>query len=107
MSGSLTSALARSSVSVNSSWAVTAMATSTACLQRSRYSTVYPSPPRRAPCVDRRSSIVQGAAEAFARSGFAHTSMEDVATACRVTRLILYRHFETEEELYRAVLQEV
>jgi AcrR family transcriptional regulator len=33
--------------------------------------------------------------------------MEDVAAACGVTRLILYRHFETKEELYRAVLQEV
>jgi AcrR family transcriptional regulator len=33
--------------------------------------------------------------------------MEDVATACGVSRLILYRHFETKEELYRAVLQEV
>jgi AcrR family transcriptional regulator len=33
--------------------------------------------------------------------------MEDVAAACGVTRLILYRHFQTKEELYRAVLQEV
>jgi len=33
--------------------------------------------------------------------------MEDVAATCGVTRLILYRHFETKEELYRAVLQEV
>ena len=33
--------------------------------------------------------------------------MEDVAAACGVTRLILYRHFETKEELYRTVLQEV
>jgi AcrR family transcriptional regulator len=33
--------------------------------------------------------------------------MEDVAAACGVTRIILYRHFQTKEELYRAVLQEV
>jgi AcrR family transcriptional regulator len=59
------------------------------------------------PRAERRASILRGAAEAFARSGFAHTSMEDVAAACGVTRLILYRHFETKEELYRAVLQEV
>jgi AcrR family transcriptional regulator len=50
---------------------------------------------------------LRGAAEAFARCGFAHTSMEDVAAACGVSRLILYRHFETKEELYRSVLQEV
>jgi AcrR family transcriptional regulator len=59
------------------------------------------------PRAERRASILRGAAEAFARSGFAHTSMEDVANACGVTRLILYRHFETKEDLYRAVLQEV
>jgi AcrR family transcriptional regulator len=59
------------------------------------------------PRAERRASILSGAAEAFARSGFAHTSMEDVAAACGVTRLILYRHFETKEDLYRAVLQEV
>jgi AcrR family transcriptional regulator len=33
--------------------------------------------------------------------------MEDVAAACGVTRLILYRHFETKEDLYRAVLNGV
>jgi len=59
------------------------------------------------PRAERRASILRGAAEAFARSGFAHTSMEDVAAACGVTRLIVYRHFETKEELYRAILQEV
>ncbi|HEY3142728.1 MAG TPA: TetR/AcrR family transcriptional regulator [Acidimicrobiales bacterium] len=59
------------------------------------------------PRAERRASILQGAAAAFARSGFAHTSMEDVASACGVTKLILYRHFETKEELYRAILQRV
>ena len=33
--------------------------------------------------------------------------MDDVAAACGVTKLILYRHFETKEVLYRAVLQRV
>jgi AcrR family transcriptional regulator len=33
--------------------------------------------------------------------------MEDVASACGVTKLIVYRHFETKEELYRAILQRV
>ena len=56
---------------------------------------------------ERRASILRGAAEAFARTGFAHTSMEDVANACGVTKLIIYRHFETKDELYRAILQEV
>ena len=33
--------------------------------------------------------------------------MEDVAAACGVTKLIIYRHFGSKEELYREILQEV
>lgn len=33
--------------------------------------------------------------------------MDDVAAACGVTKMIVYRHFETKEELYRAVLEGV
>jgi AcrR family transcriptional regulator len=33
--------------------------------------------------------------------------MDDVAAACGVTKMIVYRHFETKEDLYRAVLQRV
>ena len=56
---------------------------------------------------ERHASILHGAAAAFARSGFASTSMEDVAEACGVTKLIVYRHFDSKEELYRAILQRV
>ena len=56
---------------------------------------------------DRRASILRGAAQAFARSGFAGTSMEDVAAASGISRLLVYRHFESKEELYRAVLERV
>ncbi|HEY8547332.1 MAG TPA: TetR/AcrR family transcriptional regulator [Acidimicrobiales bacterium] len=59
------------------------------------------------PRAERRASILKGAAAAFARSGFGTTSMDDVAAACGVTKLIVYRHFETKEELYRAILQSV
>ena len=44
---------------------------------------------------------------AFAGGGFAATSMEDVAAAAGVTRLIVYRHFESKEALYEAVLAQV
>lgn len=56
---------------------------------------------------ERHASILRGAAAAFAGAGFAATSMEDVAEACGVTKLIVYRHFDSKEELYRAILQRV
>jgi AcrR family transcriptional regulator len=33
--------------------------------------------------------------------------MDDVAASCGVTKLIVYRHFESKEELYREILQRV
>jgi AcrR family transcriptional regulator len=56
---------------------------------------------------ERTASILRGAAAAFARTGFAATSMEDVAAASGITKLIVYRHFGSKEELYRAVLEQV
>ena len=56
---------------------------------------------------ERTASILRGAAAAFAHAGFAATSMEDVAGAVGVTKLIVYRHFDSKEELYRAVLEQV
>ena len=56
---------------------------------------------------ERQASILRGAAEAFARTGYAATSMEHVAAATGITKLIVYRHFESKEDLYRAVLDQV
>ena len=55
----------------------------------------------------RRAAILRAAATAFAARGFAATSMDDVAAATGVTRLIVYRHFESKEALYIAVLEHV
>jgi len=44
---------------------------------------------------------------AFSESGFAATSVEDVAKQAGITKLIVYRHFESKAELYRAILDEV
>jgi len=55
----------------------------------------------------RRAAILAAAAEAFAERGFAGTSMDDVAAAAGITRLIVYRHFGSKEDLYTAVLQHV
>jgi AcrR family transcriptional regulator len=57
------------------------------------------------PRAERRQALLRAAARAFARAGFAHTSMEEIAAAGGVTRLIIYRHFDSKEALYRAVLR--
>jgi AcrR family transcriptional regulator len=59
------------------------------------------------PRAARPEAILRGAARAFARAGYAATSMEDIAAASGITKLIVYRHFDSKEELYRAVLQRV
>lgn len=59
------------------------------------------------PREERRASILAAAARAFAHEGYAATSMDDVAGEAGVTKLIVYRHFESKEELYRAVLEGV
>jgi AcrR family transcriptional regulator len=56
---------------------------------------------------ERQAQILRAAAVAFARTGFAGTSMDDVATEAGITRLIVYRHFDSKEDLYRAVLTQV
>lgn len=56
---------------------------------------------------ERSASILAAAARAFARAGFAATSMDDVATEAGVTKLIVYRHFDSKEQLYAAVLERV
>ena len=56
---------------------------------------------------ERQESILRGAAAAFAHTGFDGTSMEDVADASGITRLIVYRNFASKEDLYRAVLERV
>ena len=53
----------------------------------------------------RQATILQGAATAFATKGFASTAMEEVAAASGITKEIVYRHFASKEELYRAVLE--
>ncbi len=56
---------------------------------------------------ERQAQILTAAATAFARGGYAATSMEDVAAEAGITRLIVYRHFDSKEALYAAVLTRV
>jgi AcrR family transcriptional regulator len=63
-----------------------------------------PRPVQRLPRAQRREQILAAATEAFARSGFAATSLDDIAAEAGITRVILYRHFDSKTELYQAVL---
>ena len=58
------------------------------------------------PKSERRAQVLRAAAAAFAGAGFEATSMEDVAAAAGVTKVIVYRHFDSKEDLYRSVLEE-
>lgn len=63
-----------------------------------------PAGTRRLPRPARREQILRAATEAFARSGFAATSLDDVAREAGVTRMVVYTHFESKTALYQAVL---
>jgi len=61
-------------------------------------------PGRRLPRAERRDQILAAATRAFARSGFAATGLDDIAAEAGISRVILYRHFDSKTDLYRAVL---
>ena len=56
---------------------------------------------------ERQAQLLRAAATAFARGGYAATSMDDVAAEAGVTKLIVYRHFDSKDELYRSALTAV
>ena len=63
--------------------------------------------PRVLPRAARRAQIIETAAGAFLKAGFDSTSMDEVAEAAGISRLLIYRNFETKKHLYRAVLVSV
>ena len=56
---------------------------------------------------ERRRTLIAAAARAFARGGFAATSLEDVAAEAGISRVLIYRHFASKTDLYKAVLADV
>jgi AcrR family transcriptional regulator len=60
---------------------------------------------RRMPRAQRREQILGAATRAFARGGFASTGLDAIAAEAGVTPVILYRHFASKAELYRAVIE--
>src|SRR6059058_4571764 len=54
---------------------------------------------------ERRSAIEQAATRLFAERGYAATTVDDIVEAAGVTKPILYRHFESKQELCIALLE--
>lgn len=62
-------------------------------------------PRARLPRAERVRQVLAAAARAFARAGYAATSMDEIAAEAEVSKLMLYRDFEGKRELYEAVLE--
>ena len=63
--------------------------------------------PRLHPAQPTRPATIQAAARTFARGGYAATNLDDVAAEAGVSRVPIYRHFESKTQLYEAVLADV
>src|SRR3954470_4405685 len=70
-------------------------------------------PPQAAPaagrmCADeRRLQIAEVAMRLFSERGFRGTTTKEIAQAAGVSEAIIFRHFATKEELYRAIIDHV
>jgi len=56
---------------------------------------------------ERRQSILKEAQQLFAEKGFHGVSIDEIARAVNVSPAILYRHFDSKQALYDAVLHEL
>ncbi|CAM3647069.1 TetR/AcrR family transcriptional regulator [Kibdelosporangium persicum] len=54
---------------------------------------------------DRREQILGCATRVLADRGYASTGLEEIAEAAGISRMILYRHFESKADLYRAACE--
>jgi AcrR family transcriptional regulator len=61
----------------------------------------------RLPAGERREQILDVAVQVFARRGFHATSMNEVAEAAGVTKPVLYQHFDSKQDLYLALIDDV
>src|SRR5450432_3212487 len=58
----------------------------------------------RLPASDRRRQLVETALDFFSRKGFGGTTTKEISASAGVTEAIIFRHFATKQELYRAIL---
>ena len=55
----------------------------------------------------RREQILEVSIDVFGRAGYYGASMNDIADAAGVTKPVLYQHFDSKSDLYRALLEAV
>ena len=60
--------------------------------------------PTRLSANQRREQLIQVAVDLFSRKGFNGTTTREIAVAAGVTEAIIFRHFETKEQLYKAII---
>jgi AcrR family transcriptional regulator len=60
---------------------------------------------KRLPPAERRELVLESAGRLFGERGYAHTSLDEIAVAAGVTKPILYRHFDSKNALYLALLE--
>jgi AcrR family transcriptional regulator len=53
---------------------------------------------------DRRQQILEAATELFAQQGFNGTTTRQIAARAKINEAIIFRHFESKEDLYWAIL---
>ncbi|KGM09099.1 TetR/AcrR family transcriptional regulator [Cellulomonas bogoriensis] len=53
----------------------------------------------------RRAQVLATAQDLFAREGFHHVSMDDIAEAVEVSKPVLYRHFPSKLDLYLEIVE--
>jgi TetR/AcrR family transcriptional regulator len=58
----------------------------------------------RKPAAERRTQLIDVAIGVFARKGFGGATTKEIAVAAGVTEAIIFRHFATKQDLYKAIL---
>src|SRR5881296_2838113 len=67
----------------------------------------YHAPMRRLKAPQRREQLIEVATKLFAKWGYEATTTAAIAEAAGVTEPILYRHFDSKQELFVAIVRSV
>lgn len=54
---------------------------------------------------NRKDCVVNAAWEVFARFGYQKASMQDIASSAQVSKSVLFKYYQTKENLYRSVFR--